>query len=219
MAENTGDKPGHFAADIPQSAIDEALSSVKRTDAPEDGEEIPFEGDEGATSEARKLRAMLEDSAQRAAQTQERLKESHERYLRVAADFENWKKRAVREREETVKNANERLLKDVIPVADNLERALATPGDSDALREGVKLVLKQFTDILGRFGVKSFTSVGQPFDPSRHEALMQQETTEVPPNHVVSEMVKGYMLHDRLVRPAAVVVAKAPDEAGADTQH
>lgn len=198
MAENE--------TDIPQNVIDEALASAERRL----GEgELPPENERGLAGDLAKLQALLDDSTARAAQTQERLKETHERYLRVAADFENYKRRAAREREETVRLANERLVKELLPVADNLERALATPGEAGPLRDGVKLVLKQLTDALGRFGATAFSSVGQPFDPARHEALMQQESAEVPPNHVLTELVKGYLLHDRLLRPAAVVVAKA----------
>ena len=171
-------------------------------------EEVPAEG--GGNPEdvhVRKLEALLDESTTRAAQTAERLKDTHERYLRVAADFENWKKRTAKEREDIVKFGNERLLRDILPVVDNLERAVQAGGAGSTLLEGVRLVLKQFYEILGRFGVKSFTSVGEPFDPARHEALMQQES-DSPPNTVVSEVTKGYLLNDRLIRPAGVVVSK-----------
>jgi molecular chaperone GrpE len=207
------DNDGNFKADIPDDAIAAALRSVERGGRP--GDEGGGEGEAGeGAEEVRGLKALLEDSTARARQTQERLKETHERYLRVAADFENWKKRAHREKDEAVKYGSERLLKDFLPVVDNLERALASSGEAEALREGVRLVHKQFVDTLGRHGVTGFSAVGEPFDPSKHEALMQQETSEVPPNTVVSEMAKGYLLHDRLVRPAAVVVAKAPSGEG-----
>ena len=141
---------------------------------------------------------------------QERLREAQERQLRAAAEFDNFRKRAAREREETVKLANERLLRELLPVVDNLERALGSGGETGALVEGVRLVHKQFVDALGRCGVKAFPSLGEKFDPTRHEALMQQETDQVPPDHVLAELVKGYVLNDKLVRPASVVVAKAP---------
>lgn len=214
---------GNFKADIPDSVFADAVASVERTLGKEaGGVEIEVEGPGGEPAapadpgEVERLRALLEESANRAAQTQERLKETHERSLRIAADFENWKKRAAKERDDAQKFGNERLLKDILPVVDNLERALlAAPADDTqaALVEGVKLVLRQFTDVLGRYGVKGFSAVGTPFDPNRHEALMQQETADVAPGTVVSEMAKGYLLHDRLVRPAAVVVAKAPQPA------
>lgn len=194
--------PG-IRADIPQEAIDAAMRSVEQP-----GEKPSAAASSDPSAERiRHLENMLNELTARGAQTQERLKETHERYLRTAADFENWKKRAAKEREEVVKFGNERLLKDIIPVLDNLERALQAGGDSATLLDGVRMVLKQFTDVLSRFGVRLFASVGETFDPSRHEALMQAES-DAPVNTVISEMAKGYMLNDRLVRPAAVVVSK-----------
>lgn len=165
---------------------------------------------EGAAPETTEtLKAELEATKARLAAGEERVRELQERQLRVAAEFDNFRKRAVREREETTRAANERLLKEMLPVVDNLERAMASGGDQGALVEGVRLVHRQFVDALARFGVQSFVSAGEKFDPARHEALMEQETDAVPAGHVVSEMVKGYMLHDRLLRAASVVVAKA----------
>ena len=162
-------------------------------------------------SETTQASAPIDETIVRAEKAEAQAKEATDRMLRLAADFENFKRRAAKEREETVKLANERLLRDLLPIVDNLERALATPGDSDALREGVKLVHKQFADTLARFGAAPFSAVGTPFDPMRHEALMQQESAEVPAGHVLTELVKGYTLGDRLIRPASVVVAKAPE--------
>ena len=157
-----------------------------------------------------RLSAMLEDSMSRARETQERLKDTHERLLRVAAEFENFKKRATKEREDAQKFGIERLLKDFLPVADNLERALdhAEEHDLRQVIEGVKLVQKLLESALAKHGVVGFSALGQPFDPNVHEALMQQES-EAPPGTVVSEMSRGYKLNERLVRPAAVVVARA----------
>ncbi|MGZ6142968.1 MAG: nucleotide exchange factor GrpE [Myxococcales bacterium] len=156
------------------------------------------------------LEAQLEESFKRARDTGERLKDTHERLLRSAAEFENFKKRATKEKEDASKFGTERLLKDFLPVMDNLERALdhAEQHDLKQVIEGVRLVQKLFESTLAKHGVVGFSAVGQPFDPTFHEALMQQESDE-PPNTVVSEMARGYKLHDRLVRPAAVVVAKA----------
>jgi molecular chaperone GrpE len=158
---------------------------------------------------AEQLRAMLDDSTSRAAQTQERLKDTHERLLRTAAEFDNFRKRVQKEKDDLRKFAVESLLKDFLPVADNLERALdhAEEHDLRQVIEGVRLVQKMLTDALGKHGIVPFSAVGQPFDPNLHEALMQQESDK-PPGTVVSEMARGYKLHDRLVRPAAVVVAR-----------
>jgi molecular chaperone GrpE len=155
------------------------------------------------------LEAQLEESFKRARDTNDRLKDTHERLLRSAAEFENFKKRATKERDDAAKFGNEKLLKDFLPVMDNLERALdhAEQHDLKQVIEGVKLVQKLFETTLAKHGVVGFSAVGKPFDPSVHEALMQQESDE-PANTVLSEMARGYKLHDRLVRPAAVVVAK-----------
>jgi len=160
------------------------------------------------------LRAMLEDSTSRAAQTQERLKDTHERLLRTAAEFDNYRKRAQKEKEDGRKFAVESLLKDFLPVADNLERALdhAEEHDLRQVIDGVRLVQKMLADALGKHGIVGFSAVGQPFDPNVHEALMQEESDR-PAGTVISEMARGYKLHDRLVRPAAVVVAR-PRAAG-----
>lgn len=155
----------------------------------------------------RQLEALLEESTSRAAQTAERLKDTHERYVRVSADFENWKKRAAKEKQLLEKVGNERLIRDLLPVIDNLERAVLAGSGGMTLLDGVRLVLRQFSEILGRNGVKTFVSVGEPFDPSRHEALMQQEA-DAAPNTVLNELVRGYVLGDKLLRPAAVVVSK-----------
>ncbi|HKC61782.1 MAG TPA: nucleotide exchange factor GrpE [Myxococcales bacterium] len=158
---------------------------------------------------ATQLSAMLEESMSRARETQERLKDTHERLLRIAAEFDNFKKRAAKEREDAQKFGIERLLKDFLPVADNLERALdhAEEHDLRQVIEGVKLVQKLLENTLSKHGVTGFSALGQPFDPTLHEALMQQES-DAPPGTVVSEMSRGYKLNERLVRPAAVVVAR-----------
>jgi molecular chaperone GrpE len=160
------------------------------------------------------LEAQLEESFKRGRETNDRLKETHERLLRTAAEFDNFKKRAIKEREDAQKFGNERLLKDFLPVMDNLERALdhAEQHDLKQVIEGVRLVQKLFETTLAKHGVVGFSAVGKPFDPTVHEALMQQESDDAP-GTVVSEMARGYKLHDRLVRPAAVVVAKPKEGA------
>jgi molecular chaperone GrpE len=175
--------------------------------------EAPAPSREELEKKVERLSAMLEESTSRARETQERLKDTHDRLLRVAAEFENFKKRAMKERDDAQKFGIERLLKDFLPVADNLERALdhAEEHDLRQVVEGVKLVQKLLETTLAKHGVVGFSALGQPFDPNLHEALMQQES-DAPPGTVVSEMSRGYKLNERLVRPAAVVVArpKAP---------
>ena len=132
--------------------------------------------------------------------------------LRAAADLENFKKRAQKEKEEVQRFGSEKLLKDFLPVLDNLDRALehAKAGtEQDAFRQGVAMTRKMFEDALGKNGVKPFSAKGKPFDPNLHEAMQQVETDELPPNHVYAELVRGFTLNDRLIRPALVMVSKA----------
>lgn len=135
-------------------------------------------------------------------------------YLRARADLENYRKRAQREKEDLSRFANENLLREVLPVVDNLERALEharqDDGGNGGLLQGVEMTLGQLQRVLDKFGVTPLRSVGEPFDPARHEALGQLESTEHPPNTVVQELQRGYLLNDRLLRPAMVMVAKAP---------
>lgn len=139
-------------------------------------------------------------------------KNSYERYLRQAAELDNFKKRTARERDEAIRFANEALIKDLLPVVDNLERAVAHAsggGNGKPLVEGVEMVLKGLLDVLMKHGVVQITALGQLFDPSKHEAMAQVESDTHEPNSVVDELHKGYMLRDRLLRPALVSVAKA----------
>ena len=139
-------------------------------------------------------------------------KNYYERLLRQAAELENYKKRSARERDDAIRYANESLLKDLLPVVDNLERAIAHAsggGNGKPLVEGVEMVLRGLADVLAKHGVMPILAQGQPFDPTKHEAMTQVETDDHEPNSVVEELHKGYMLRDRLLRPALVSVAKA----------
>ncbi len=208
---------GAFSADIPEDAIDEALRSVEKASR-EAGAEVPVEAAaerqpaEDPAAERARLAAELELSMQKAREALQKLEEEHDHALRAAADLENYKKRAAREREEVQRFGNERLLKDLIPVLDNLERALAAAPADDPLAKGVRLVLRGFEETLGRHGVKSFSALGQPFDPRLHEAVVQVASGEQPPGTVVAEHGRGFLLNDRLVRPAMVGVSVAPAE-------
>lgn len=143
-------------------------------------------------------------------QTQKEAKDMFERLTRVSADFENYKKRVGREKDDAIKFGNEKAFKEVIPVVDNLRRALAAAPTDDSARtfvDGVKLVSKQLEDALARFGVVGFDSLGQPFDPVRHEAVGSRPDPTIPAQHVAEEYQRGFMLHDRLLRPALVIVS------------
>ena len=133
--------------------------------------------------------------------------------LRTAADFDNFRKRSRRELGEMEKRAREDLIKDLLPVFDNLERAIAhaeTATDVKALADGIGLVTRQFLDTLSKLGIERIKAQGTAFDPTFHEAVQQFETSEHPPGTVIHEVQAGYKQGDKLVRPAVVVVAKAP---------
>ncbi|MGC4065636.1 MAG: nucleotide exchange factor GrpE [Polyangiaceae bacterium] len=133
--------------------------------------------------------------------------------LRLAADFDNFRKRSRREIGDSERKAREDLLRDLLPVFDNLERAtthVSAATDVQSLAEGVQMVGKQFLDTLSRMGVERVPSVGVAFDPNIHEAIQHVETADHPPGCVAAEIVGGYKYGERLIRPAMVVVAKAP---------
>ena len=134
--------------------------------------------------------------------------------LRTAAEFDNYRKRQKREFDELKAYAGEKVLLTLIPVLDNLDRALSSaPDKNDPVINGVKMVADQFRQALESHGVKKFEAVGKPFDPSRHEAIQERESADVTPGSVVEEFQSGYMLADRVIRPAMVVVAKKASEA------
>jgi molecular chaperone GrpE len=158
------------------------------------------------------MAAEIANLRQQVATKEEEAKNNYDRFVRQVAELDNFKKRTAREREEAIRFANEALIKDILPILDNLERAVAHAaggGNGKPLVEGVEMVLKGFLDALGRHGVSQIVAVGQPFDPSRHEAMAQVESETHQPNTIIEEHHKGYMLRDRLLRPALVSVTKA----------
>jgi molecular chaperone GrpE len=153
----------------------------------------------------------IEELKKRLEEKEKEAKENYDRLLRTAADFENYKKRATKEKEEWTKFANEDLLKAILPFVDNLERAINHAQrvvDTGVLIEGVRLTIQQLHQTLNKFGLSSFESVGKPFDPAMHEAMLVVETDKHEPNQVVEEFQRGYLLNDRLLRPATVSVSK-----------
>ncbi len=170
--------------------------------------------------EVERLRGELESKT-------DEVQKVNDKYLRVAAEFENYKRRAQRDQNDTVRFANQKLVQDLLPTLDSLERAIQCgqePSGSDGLLQGVELTLKQLLDTLTKMGVNQISSVGEPFDPSKHQAVGQVESGTVPPNSVVDELQKGYFLHDRILRPAMVLVAQPESESksacdGEDTRE
>jgi molecular chaperone GrpE len=155
----------------------------------------------------------LEELKTRAAKADE----NWERLLRTTADFDNFKKRAARERQEAVKFANESLIQKIIPVLDNFEMALAAAHSSSAadlksLLEGVAMIHTQLRQLLTEAGLEDIIATDQVFDPNLHEAVSQQESSEVAEGRVLQQLRKGYKLRDRLLRPATVIVARKPAE-------
>jgi molecular chaperone GrpE len=178
----------------------------------------PLESHESATPEDQTdlqvTPEITRDPAELEKQLEAKTKEAEENYarlLRLAADMENLKKRLEKERADLLLFANENLIKELLPVVDNLERALdhgRQAETSEGLLEGLDLVYQGFLKVLAKFGVTPLQSVGQQFDPAFHNAVMQEETTEFPDCSVIKELQKGYLMNQRLLRPAMVVVAR-----------
>ena len=174
------------------------------------------DGEESSENIAAEAGASGEDfcqalTAQLAAAQAEAL-ENRDHYLRARADLDNFRKRAQREKEDLLKFSNETILRELLPVIDNLERALqhaVTDGETGLL-QGVELTLGQFGKVLEKFNVVAIEPLGELFDSARHEAMGQIESAEQPPNTIVQLLQKGYLLNDRLLRPAMVLIAKAP---------
>lgn len=141
--------------------------------------------------------------------------EHYDRYVRTAADFDNFRKRAARERQDAVKFANEGLLTKLVPVLDNLEMALAAAGNAptatvESLRTGVTMIGSQLKGVLVDAGLEEIDAAGQPFDPNLHEAVAQHDSADVPEGQVLQQLRKGYKYRERLLRPATVIVARKP---------
>lgn len=134
----------------------------------------------------------------------------NDRYLRLAAEFENYKRLAQRDQRDHIRYGNEQILKELLPVVDNLERAVKAAkenGHSESLVQGVDLTLKQLVGVLTKFGVQPIPTVAQPFDPAAHHAVTSVASAEIAENHVVDEFQRGYRLHDRILRAAMVSVS------------
>jgi molecular chaperone GrpE len=153
------------------------------------------------------------------------LKQSQDRLLRLQADFENFRRRALREHTEVNQYGHQNLVKDLLPTVDNLDRAIdhartSEDGDLENLLQGVELVRRELLAALAKHGVVLIEAVGKVFDPAHHEAMAQAPDASVAPNTVIEELQKGYLLRGRLLRPSRVVVARAPDEEdGAETRE
>jgi len=209
-----------------EAAMAEALEAVEKKQAQEQAEakgqaepqteEIHVSDEADIAAEPEIESPSPVDEAQAEPEVEEKSSEPgatelKDQLMRLAADFENFKKRTRREKEDLRKFANEKLLKDILPALDNLNRALAHVQDRDnPLVQGIEMVAKQFLDILDGYGVTSVDSKGKPFDPAIHDAMGQTPSEEFEPGCIADEFEKGYLIHGRLLRPAKVIVATAP---------
>ncbi len=196
--------------------------------APSDGEDTgedthdaaAQQDDPAAADELSALRTELSALRTELEQKAAEAKANYERFLRERAELENFKRRMQREKSEALRFANEPLVRDLLPVVDNLERAVVHTeggGDGQPLVAGVQLVLRSFVEVLEKHGVTRVPATGEPFDPARHEAMAQVESEELPPHTVIEEHTPGYSLYARLLRAALVSVSKAP--AGGDSDQ
>jgi molecular chaperone GrpE len=193
------------------AAVDE-VETRQEAERAEDAEAAPEQAEpDAAEGEA----ASEEDPSLELEQTQERL-------VRLQADFENFRRRALKERTEAHQYGHQNLVKDLLLTVDNLDRAIdhaqkSEDGDLDGLLQGVDLVRRDMLTALARNGVALVEAVGKAFDPAHHEAVAQAPDASVAPNTVIEELQKGYLLRGRLLRPSRVIVSRVPDEEGNDT--
>ncbi len=157
-------------------------------------------------------------SAEEIAKLRQEVAELRDRSVRTLADFDNFRKRAERERQEMRKYALIEPVRELLTVADNLDLALSAQGSAEDLKRGVEMIHRQMTDLLRRFGAVEVPAVGQPFDPTLHEAVSREESREVKVPTVVAELRRGYKMHDRLVRPSMVKVAVPAEAAAASSE-
>ncbi len=146
---------------------------------------------------------------------QKEAEENRDRWVRAVAELENYRKRTAQERSRMQKYRYEALLRDLLPIVDNMDRAVhhcSETGESDGVAEGLCMIAGMFRDLLQKYGVKEIGSLGEPFDPKFHEAIARLPTSDKPANVVVEEMEKGYLYQDRLLRPAKVVVAAEQEQ-------
>ena len=180
-------------------------------------EEDSVEEEEAVKKEEAKELSPLEQLEEQIRLKDEEILKQKDTFLREKAELENFKKRLTKEKEDFVQFANERLLKELLQIEDNLERAMAAPNATlESLKEGVEMIQKQFKDFLKNQKVEAIEALGKPFDPNLHEVLNQQESEEYEENTVIEEYSKGFTLNGRILRSAKVVISKKPAEKNED---
>jgi len=179
---------------------EESEDQIEEQEAPPESKEIPLEN--------LKKTELLE----KAKEIQKTADENYDLYMRSLAEIENLKKRYQKDKSDLIKFSNESLVKQLLIVIDNLEKAVSAIQEEnsvDALREGIELTLKGLMDTLGKTGLEAVQAQGEPFDPNFHEAISELEDNTAEPGTVLQELQKGYILNDRLIRPAMVIVNKS----------
>ena len=175
----------------------------------EEKKEMELEKSEAGIEETKEVQVdLLKEQLEK---TEKEYKELEDRLLRLAAEFDNYKKRTVREFQSIIKNANEELISQLVETLDNFQRALdsaKSSNDFDSFHKGVELIYQHFKDILGKEGLKEIKAIGEPFDPYLHEAVMQQESDKFPDGIVMDEISKGYTLNDKVIKHTKVIVSK-----------
>lgn len=219
--DNNDDNPKLEPSDEMAAALREAEASLDERHRHGPGGDPPGSADGSERSPDKLTIEMLSHELQSLkdefeSRTKE-LEEARERYVRLQAEFENFRRRTLKEKQESLRYGQQNLIKDLLSTVDNLERALGhgeqnADADLQSILQGVELVHRELLAALAKQGVKVVDPVGEPFDPAYHEAMGQVPSTEVPPNGVVQVLQKGYLLQDRMLRPARVLVAKAPAE-------
>ena len=202
----TGKKTIKIQTDSEEGKDETAEDSASESQRKNSEDQADVTDEVKAGDPVRDLEAQLEAREQEA-------KENYDRLLRVSAEFENYKKRTSRELEEFRKFANQSLIKELLSVVDNLELAMNSTNGHETidqgLLQGLEMTHKEILKVFEKFNVKPIVAKGEVFDPTFHEAVMQEETDEYEANTVVNELQKGYLIHNRLLRPSMVVVARS----------
>lgn len=213
-ADDDGEERGEFLPDeFEQGEVKDFADNLLPPSSASDQEQFQ--------AELKALQEELDAERRMRLEEEEKSKGYYESFVRVSADLENLRKRNNREKAEMKKYGHESTLRDLLPVLDNFERAMDTTFGQvpDSLREGIDMIYRQFLNVFEKQGAERFDSRGVPFDYTLHEAISVEMTNEVPPDHVYKEFQAGYKLHDRLLRPAMVVVAKPLPEPPAEEEE
>ena len=195
MSKNAKEKNKGKTIEVEFPETEKKLKEVKKEEKPRKGEEKPSPKGEEKDWERE-------------------YNELYDKYVRLHAEFENFKRRMTKDKQEAIRFANQELIRQILPFVDNLERSLQHADESkniDALKEGIEMTIRDFLKALEKSGLEAIPAAGEPFDPNVHDAIMQEERSDMEPNTVVQELQKGYKLHGRVIRPATVTVSKKKD--------